>query len=530
MDAVERLRPFEHAIEAVREADYAAGDSLHQLRKQHKEAGLFAKSRLREPIAEATEAVEAAKAALEQTIDATAQHERAFCRADRSCARAERIERSAALWLDAATTLAYSGHLRAGLSAASRARSVAKSSPELSAAAEVIEAWASLLLGEFVTFPDADDALLGSLGDGDVRLGVMLAGMLVWSGRHDEARQLLGRVEATAAATAPDTLPYVLGVVADLDTRSGWWRSAEETVIEAEVRCRHSGARNVRAMILVRGARLDAMRGSEDTCRARLAEAERIAHQGGLPIVRLHAASTLSLLAVGAGDYEGAVASGRSALGLAQEVELALPSVDLFVMDLVEALVRTGVSSEAAALVDDLERAAERLDNPLVGALCRRAQLLICDDSAVEATALRAIELHTEVSFPFEAARTNLATGERRRRMGARRAARVVLAEAYSEFARLGARPWAERAAAELRAAGGRVGPGDRDRDPLVTLSPQEVQVARFVADGATNQETAAAMFLSIKSIERHLTSIYRKLGIRSRTELGRAFDRRNRG
>lgn len=434
--------------------------------------------------------------------------------------------RAAALWLDAATTLAYAGHLRTGRAAASRARSVPAASPELSAAAAVVEGWSAALLGEPVTLPDADDALLGALGDDDVRLGVMLSGWLVWTGRHDEARHLLGRVEATAVATAPDTLPYVLGVVADLDTRSGWWRSAEESVTEAEVRSRHSGARNVRAMILVRGARLDAMRGSEDACQARLAEAERIAQQAGSPIVRLHAASIRSLLAVGGGDFEGAVTHGRRALGLAREIELALPGVDLFVMDLVEALVRTDGLVEAAALVDELESIAERLGHPLAGALAGRARLLVCDDDAVEATAARAREGHAQVHVPFEGARTNLILGERRRRMGARRAARVVLAEAHSEFVRLGAQPWAERAAAELRAAGGRMGADDRGHDPLAVLTPQEVRVARFVADGATNQETAAAMFLSIKSIERHLTAIYRKLGIRSRTELGRAFDR----
>lgn len=434
--------------------------------------------------------------------------------------------RAAALWLDAATTLAYSGHLRGGRTAATRARAVAGSSPGLSAAAEVIEGWSASMLGEPITLPEADDVLLGALGDDDVRLGVMLAGLLVWTGRHDEARQLLGRVEATATATAPDTLPYVLGVVADLDTRSGWWRSVEETVAEAELRSRHSGARNVRSMILVRGARLDAMRGSDDACLARLAEAERIAQQAGLPIVRLHAASIRALLGVGRGDYEGAAAAGRRALDLAHEIELALPGADLFFMDLIEGLVRTDAHAEAAALVDGLEAAAERFDHPLASALAGRARLLICDEDAVEVHAARARAFHAGVAVPFEGARTNLVLGERRRRMGARRAARVVLAEAHSEFARLGAHPWAGRAAAELRAAGGRLSAHDHSIDPLSILTPQEVRVARFVADGATNQETAAAMFLSIKSIERHLTSIYRKLGVRSRTELGRVFDR----
>lgn len=433
--------------------------------------------------------------------------------------------RAVALWLDAATTLAYSGRLRAGRDAATQARLVAEPTSLLAAAATMIEGWAAAQLGESVTLPALDDELLGALGADDVRLGVLSAGFLVWTGRHDEARRLLGRVETNAGTYAPDTLPYVLGVVADLDTRSGWWRSSDEAINEAEVRSRHSGARNVRAMILVRGARLDAMRGDDDGCRKRLAEAERIAHHAGLSIVQLHAASTRALLAVGRGNHEQAVADGRRAQAVAREMELVLPGVDLFASDLVEALTRTGAEAEATELVDEVEAVARRLGHPLAGALAARGRLSVCHDDDIEVTAERALKLHAHLHVPFERARTHLVLGERRRRAGGRRAARVVLTEAHAEFSRLGAVPWADRAMAELRAAGGRTDTTGHGNERLEQLTPQEYRVARFVADGATNQEAAAAMYLSLKSIERHLTSIYRKLGIRSRTELGRIFD-----
>ena len=85
---------------------------------------------------------------------------------------------------------------------------------------------------------------------------------------------------------------------------------------------------------------------------------------------------------------------------------------------------------------------------------------------------------------------------------------------------RLGARPWAERARAELRASGQTVRtPEQRSQNDL---TPQEAQVAAIVADGATNREAAAALLLSGKTIEFHLGNVYRKLGIRSRTELAR--------
>jgi DNA-binding NarL/FixJ family response regulator len=122
--------------------------------------------------------------------------------------------------------------------------------------------------------------------------------------------------------------------------------------------------------------------------------------------------------------------------------------------------------------------------------------------------------------MPFERARTELCLGERRRRAGRRVDARVPLRAALSTFEELGARPWADRARAELRACGetrARPEPG-----PLEELTPHELQVALVVARGATNREAAAELFLSPKTIDFHLRNVYRKLGLRSRAELAR--------
>ena len=124
---------------------------------------------------------------------------------------------------------------------------------------------------------------------------------------------------------------------------------------------------------------------------------------------------------------------------------------------------------------------------------------------------------------PFERARTELAWGERLRRSGRRTEARERLNGALQIFERLGAAPWAERARGELRASGQSVlTPEQRLED---ALTPQELQVAVIVAGGATNREAAAALFLSVKTIEFHLGHVYRKLGIRSRTELAHVVD-----
>jgi DNA-binding CsgD family transcriptional regulator len=94
------------------------------------------------------------------------------------------------------------------------------------------------------------------------------------------------------------------------------------------------------------------------------------------------------------------------------------------------------------------------------------------------------------------------------------------LSSAAASFAELGAAPWQERAHDELRASGRRLRPretGDRDR-----LTPREAQIAGQVAEGKSNREVAEALYLTPKTVEFHLTRVYRKLGVRSRSELVR--------
>ena len=126
---------------------------------------------------------------------------------------------------------------------------------------------------------------------------------------------------------------------------------------------------------------------------------------------------------------------------------------------------------------------------------------------------------------PFEQARTLLCSGEAMRRDRRPVAAREPLHQALELFESLGARPWTARARAELAASGAR----DQRatywfgrHNPLQELSPQELQVARIAGRGQNNAEVAAALFVSRKTVEAHLTRVYRKLGIRSRTELAR--------
>jgi DNA-binding CsgD family transcriptional regulator len=125
----------------------------------------------------------------------------------------------------------------------------------------------------------------------------------------------------------------------------------------------------------------------------------------------------------------------------------------------------------------------------------------------------RALAEHARSTDPFQHARTVLARGTTLRRAKQRGAARDALGDAVARFERVGAPLWAERARAELARVGGRTSGGDE-------LTPSERRVAELVAAGRTNRETAAELFVSVHTVEAALTRTYRKLGIRSRSEL----------
>ncbi len=128
-----------------------------------------------------------------------------------------------------------------------------------------------------------------------------------------------------------------------------------------------------------------------------------------------------------------------------------------------------------------------------------------------------ALGWHSKVDLPLDRARTLLALGGTQRRIKRRREARATLEEALAVFEGIGAALWAERARAELARISGRAAtPG--------ALTPAEERVAALVAEGKTNREVAAALFLSDRTVEGHLTRIFGKLGIRHRAEVGPAL------
>jgi DNA-binding CsgD family transcriptional regulator len=301
-----------------------------------------------------------------------------------------------------------------------------------------------------------------------------------------------------------------------VDFLAGRWTSARARLVEAAQFGNET--RNLWQIwsASVKLAEIAAARGAVDECREHEADAaEAAAGWGAMTFVCDLGRGASALLALGQKQYEAAAkAYDRDVLPAAGPLKL-YPQV----ADAIEALVRAGRTADAAPVAAVF--AEQAADAGWAWALARGAHLraLLAPGADVFDEALH---WHEEASQPFPRARTQLAYGEWLRRANRRIDARVQLHAALETFEQLGAEPWAEQARAELRATGERV----RARAGLRTtvLTAQELTIALTVARGATNKEAAAQLFLSPKTIEKRLGSVYTKLGLRSRTELAAAL------
>jgi DNA-binding CsgD family transcriptional regulator len=293
---------------------------------------------------------------------------------------------------------------------------------------------------------------------------------------------------------------------------SGRWDASTTAAAEAVRLARATEQHELVPLTLIWSAVVPALRGQREACTAQVEQATATASRLSKGLVDDISLWVRGLLDLGAQDHEAAL---RRMAGIRH------PLVALFAsLDRVEAAALAGDRATAAAWLADLQRHADALGRPWTLARAAHGRALLAQGTAAEHAFTEALHHHTAATRPFEHARTHLAYGETLRRARRRADARTPLRTALDTFDQLGATPWADRARTELRACGHTV----RRRDDPRTdqLTPQEMHVARFVADGLTNADVAARLFLSRRTVDFHLRNVFTKLGITSRTELVR--------
>jgi DNA-binding CsgD family transcriptional regulator len=420
----------------------------------------------------------------------------------------------------------------------------------------------------FASFPAGDPSLTRSLADrlrdaaGDdpaarplVSVAAGIAAMM--RGDGDEGLTLLDEVlEATRDADAVE--PPELALVAAL-WHSDFGRAAAEAAA-AIGRARRSGALGVLPRVLQFAAFADARLARFDAAYAAASEGADLADELGQPVILCDCLNTLAGLEVRMGLHDRCAEHARRAIELSRELDLpwfgshatfhlalselaggrAERTIELLepvhalnrrrgVVDaseygyaeLVEAYVRVGDEATAVARLAELEALVAQVPRPYDRALATRSAAMVASDEEAPALFERSLAEHTD-EMPFERGRTHLLFGERLRRMGERRRARAELEAAMELFLPLGADGWVERCRRELVASGARL--RRIDAESRGELTPQELQVALQVAAGLSNREIAQTLFLSPKTVEFHLTRIYRKLGLHARAELIERF------
>ena len=351
----------------------------------------------------------------------------------------------------------------------------------------------------------------------DAALGpvAMLAVCLIRAGRLDEARPLLTD-ERRRSLDEGDELSrgHICLFLTELEWLAGHWDLAlgygREGLDLAEI----TGSRISYGTISGPLALVEASRGDVDAARAHALGGLAICEEIGEQAYGAYNRQMLGFLELSLGN----AAKAHEYLGqYSIEEGIEGPKRISIIGDEIAALVQLGELDAATGLVDELERRGIQLNRPmLVGTALRYRGLIRAArgdlDGAAEPIEQALAILGSDV--PFERARTLLVAGEVRRRAKQKRAAREALDEALALLDELGAPLWAAKARSELARIGGRTAIGG--------LTTTERRVAELVAEGHSNKEVAAELFVSVRAVEANLSKVYAKLDVRSRTELAR--------
>jgi len=446
-------------------------------------------------------------------------------------AAAERVrrpdpERAVAMLAEAAFACFYAGDSARMLAAAERAQALlpAAPSPRTRFLATMTAGMARIIGGDAATGArEVHEAAVLAESSAELREDLQLLPWLTFGPlflRQAGGRVLLAHaLRAARARAAVGALPLVLNLIARDQAATDRWAVAAATYTEAIGLARECGQQTELTFGLAGLAWLQARRGRETECRDCAAEALGLCGRLGIGLAEVWATAALGELELGLGE----AARAAEQFGRLQRLlgDLGITDADLSpAADLIDVYTRLGMTAEAGRTAAGFAAAADAKGQPWALARARRGQGLVAADTGFAARFEQALELHAQTPDRFEEARTRLAYGERLRRARNRVLAREQLRAAVDIFERLDARPWADRARAELAATGETRRP--RDPNTVDELTPQELHISLLLTSGKTTRETAAAMFLSPKTVEYHLRHVYQKLGVNSRGQLAR--------
>lgn len=302
---------------------------------------------------------------------------------------------------------------------------------------------------------------------------------------------------------------------------SGYWEQAEQVGAQClEMAAGVHGSELMRQTLMADLGVLAACRGDLETARRYATEVTAWSQPRGMKMLLRTAQRIAARIAFAEGDYEAAY---QAVIRISPPEEFPRKYIQVGdqMLDMIEALIHTGRLEDARAHVAEAVRLNLAEVSPRVEALTLAMTAMTTPDTEAEALYRSALEQPGLVEFPFERARIALAQGMSLRRMRRYNEARVVLGSAAEGFDRIGSRPWAERARAELRASGATV---KQSRGETIPLSAQERRIADIAASGKTNKEIAVQLNLSPRTVEAHLSRAFRKLGITRRAALGQAL------
>ncbi|MDI2131262.1 helix-turn-helix transcriptional regulator [Yinghuangia seranimata] len=350
---------------------------------------------------------------------------------------------------------------------------------------------------------------------------LMLGGTAWILDETELAVRILGQAvdhhRSTATAGANCTVAQALGTAL---FESGAWAEAQSTTEAAFCMATEAGADNISTASLVLQATLRAARGDHAGARAQAADA--------LDGVDLHKSRSLyvrrryalGLAALAEGDHRTAYGHLRRTFTQGSEPAPVHHHASLYcVADIAAAATPADRADDARAVLRAAEATLAEPRSPRLNAIMHRASALLSEPDDAEPHFRAALADPAGTQWPFEHALTQLDFGEWLRRHRRSAEARDALHTALDIFERLQARPWIERASAELRAAGVAVA-DSKTPDAVADLTPQELRIAQLAAEGLTNREIGARLYLSPRTAGYHLHKIFPKLGITARAQL----------